>query len=310
MGMSIGRHQHAVDRTRIARPHTDQPSTDQPSTDRCLASTSMTAGPIVVTGGAGLLGRRVVAHARRAGVEVVAPASTVLDITDAAAVTELAVTVQPTVVVHLAYRKDDERVIVDGTRNVARAASVAGAHLVHLSTDALFAGRPEPYGELDPPTPITDYGRWKAAAEAAVIDAAPTAVIVRTSIMYATDELAPCQRDVVDVLAGRSTMRFFTDEVRCFTHVDDVASAVLTVAAERDVTGVLHLAASRSLDRAAFARAVAAWVGLDPAAVPTDTIEASGLDRPGVVVLDTSRARSLGLRCRDVDESFTATPPP
>jgi dTDP-4-dehydrorhamnose reductase len=53
---------------------------------------------------------------------------------------------------------------VDGSRNVARAAR--GARLVHISTDVVFDGRlGRPYVEEDAPTPITEYGRTKAAAE-------------------------------------------------------------------------------------------------------------------------------------------------
>lgn len=259
-----------------------------------------------MTGGAGLLGRRLHRLAADAGWDVVAPTSSELDVLDRGAIERWTDRAAPVAIAHLAYRKDERDTIVDGSTNVARAAAESGARLVHMSTDALFAGRPEPYTEHDPPTPVHDYGRWKAAAEDAVSEQCPTAVLVRTSLMYAGDGSAPCEADVRRVLDGTLDMAFFTDEVRCFTHVDDVASAVLALAARPDAAGPLHVVAPDPVDRATFARRVAASLGRDPREVPVSTIAASGLDRPGCVVLDATRAASLGLTCRSLATGLPA----
>lgn len=258
---------------------------------------------LLVTGGSGLLGRRLLPIAADAGWDVVAPSSTELDVRERAAVDRWVDRVAPTAIAHLAYRKDERDTIVDGSENLARAAAATGARLVHMSTDALFAGRPEPYTENDPPTPVHDYGRWKAAAEAVVAERCPAAVVVRTSLMYVGDGSAPCEMDVRRVLDGEADMAFFTDEVRCFTHVDDVATAAVTLAARSpagrgEVHGPLHVVAPEPVDRATFARRVAATLDRDPAAVPTSTIAESGLRRPGRVVLDATRAATLGITCR------------
>lgn len=272
---------------------------------------------LFVTGGAGLLGSALVPLAREAGWVVTAPSSAELDVRDVAAV-EAAIAavclppddanrgVAPTLAIaHLAYRRDERDTIVDGSANIARSAARHGARLVHLSTDALFAGRPEPYTEADTPDPVHDYGRRKAEAEQAVAEHCPDAVLIRTSLMYRGDGTSPCEVDVRRVLEGESPMRFFTDEIRCFTHVDDVASAVLRLADPQHptasgVTGPLHVAAAEPIDRAGFARLFAARFGFDPAAVPTSTIATSGLDRPARVVLDVSAAAAVGITCRDV----------
>ena len=251
-----------------------------------------------MTGGAGLLGRHVVAMAAVAGWDVVHPTSLEMDVVDARSVTRHVELAQPAAIAHLAYRKDDEQVIVDGSAITAEAAAASGARLVHLSTDALFAGRPEPYTEDDRPTPVHDYGRWKATAEREVMARCPGAVMIRTSLMYAGDGSAPCQLDVRRVLDGEADMRFFTDEVRCFTRVDDVAATVLHLAGDPSVVGPLHVVAPDPVDRAAFARHVATWLGRDPSAVPTGSIAESGLDRPGHVVLDPTRAATLGITSR------------
>jgi dTDP-4-dehydrorhamnose reductase len=258
---------------------------------------------VFLTGGAGLVGRSVVARAERAGWEVHAPTSARLDVRDRAGVLEAVGAVVPDAVIHLAYRRDERDTIVDGSGHVAEAAAAAGARLVHLSSDAVFAGRTLPYPDDAIPDPVHDYGRAKADAERVVRDADPAAVLVRTSIVYATDGLAPCQRDVAEVLAGRSSMRFFTDEIRSVVHVDDLAAAVWRLATEQvDRHGTLNVAGPEPLDRAEFARLVASWLGHDAAELPTATIAETGLARPGRVVLDTRLAEAAGLGCRPASE--------
>jgi dTDP-4-dehydrorhamnose reductase len=259
---------------------------------------------LLVTGGSGLLGGHLMRSPALASWDLVAPPSRLLDVREADAVAEQVQTWKPTAIAHLAYRRDDPRTIVQGSANVARAAAAVGARLVHLSTDLVFAGRPAPYTEDDEPTPIIDYGHWKAAAEAEVAGACPDAVVVRTSLIYATDTSSPPQADVEAVLAGRSSMRFFTDEIRCPVHAADLAAVVAELADHRDITGPLHVAGPDALSRADIAARLARWMGHDPARLPLASLAESGLVRPGHVVLDCSRARALGLACRSMDEAL------
>jgi dTDP-4-dehydrorhamnose reductase len=263
-----------------------------------------------VTGGRGLLGR----HLRRAlddgdvAGEVVAPSSAELDVRDRPAVLRAVRDAQPHAVVHLAYRRDERDTIVEGTANVARAAVDVDARLVHLSTDVVFDDRDAPWTESDAPCPRHEYGRSKAAAEAAVRAIAPHAVVLRTSLLYGEDDLAPIQDDVIDVLDGREQMRFFTDEIRCPAPALDVARAVVRVVGELpDVRGPLHVAGPEAVSRADLARRFARHLGRDERAVPTASAVTLGLDRsrPLRVVLDTSRAATLGLVVRSVDEALS-----
>lgn len=257
-----------------------------------------------VTGGAGFVGRHLVERAALADWQVVAPPSRTVDIVRPDAVVRAIESWRPQAVVHLAYRKDDPLNIVGGSRNVARAAAAVGARLVHLSTDVVFGGRPTPYTEADEPTPITDYGSWKAEAETAVAEVHPSAVLVRTSLVYGTAQTGHAERDVEAVLAGRSSMAFFTDEVRCPVHADDLADAIVHLADRADVSGPLHVAGPEAVDRAAFARLIARRLGVGSAAdrLPTASLADTGLRRPGVVMLDSTRAASIGIRCRPVSE--------
>ena len=264
---------------------------------------------LLVTGASGFLGRHLVGSDAARGWEVFAPPSQTLDVTRAELVADTIREWRPAAVVHLAYRRDDRRIIVQGSANVARAAAAVDAHLVHLSTDVVFGGRPQPYTETDALTPVTDYGTWKAEAESAVATAHPTAVLVRTSLIYGTDRLAPIQHDVERALSGTSSMSFFTDEIRCPVHATDLARAVTTLAERPDISGPLHVAGPEALDRATFARLVANWLGADPrriAELRTSTIAESGLVRPACIVLDTTRAAALGLACRAASDVLRA----
>jgi len=261
-----------------------------------------------VTGGTGILG----GHLQRSKAvdrwDLVAPGSGALDIRMDDRVVDFIRDWKPAVIVHLAYRKGDRRCIVDGSKNVARAASACGARLIQLSSDAVFAGRDAPYTEADDPLPVSEYGQMKHDAERAVVAACPSAVIVRTSLMYGTDTLATAQVDVRDALSGRRPMTFYTDEFRCPAHAADVAAAIGVLAGLREVTGPIHIAGPEVLSRAEYAAAIARWLGEDARRLRIgpgprhQTI--SGTERPGRVVLDTSLAASLGMRCRPIAEAL------
>jgi dTDP-4-dehydrorhamnose reductase len=262
---------------------------------------------LLITGGSGFLGRHLTRGPASERGELVAPSSAAMDIRRSESTIDTIIDWEPSAVVHLAYRKGDRRTIVDGSRHVAEAAAACGARLVHLSTDLVFSSRQRPYIEDDLPTPTDHYGRDKFDAEQAVRTACPSAVIVRTSLLYGTDDLGVAQLDVQRALHAShqdTPMSFFTDEYRCPAHVDDVAAAVADLAGRPDITGPIHVAGPEALSRADFAQRTATWLGHDPTALRTGTIEASGLMRTARVVLDTTKARTLGIECRSVDQAY------
>ncbi|GIJ30100.1 dTDP-4-dehydrorhamnose reductase [Micromonospora qiuiae] len=258
---------------------------------------------VLVVGGSGFLGREVCRRGVAGGCLVVGtyhsgsvglPGVQVrrLDVTDRAAVCALVAEVRPDVVIGTTYRYADWAATADGAGNVAFAAAEVGARLVHISSDALHAGRPEPYADDDPPSPIFPYGAAKAAAETAVRAIDPGAVLVRTSLIVG--EGSPQIRLCREALAGRGAL--FTDELRCPVDVSDLAAAVLELAAS-DYAGPLNVAGPDAVSRADLGLLVARRAGVDPAALKTTTTAEHGLVRPAVIRLDTTRAAAL-LRTR------------
>lgn len=256
---------------------------------------------MMVTGITGFLGQHLVDASERGDWELLSPSKRQLDVRHRHRVLDEISTWKPNVVVHLAHRKDDRETIVAGTRNVADAAAAAGSRLIHVSTDLVFAGRDLPYHEGDVPDALLPYGQWKGLAEQMVAEAGGNSLIVRTSLLYGTDHQSPAQRDVAAVLAGRSTMKFFTDEVRCPAHASDVATAIVQLADRADVSGVLHVAGPRPISRAELAAMFAERMGASAAQIPTCTSTDDGRGRPKRVVLDVTLAASLGINCRPPD---------
>jgi dTDP-4-dehydrorhamnose reductase len=262
---------------------------------------------MLVTGGSGFLGRHLTTGHATDGWELIAPSSSSMDITRRDSTIDAITDWKPTAVVHLAYRKGERQSIVDGSRHVAEAAAACAARLVHMSTDIIFPGRAAPYTEADRPFPIIDYGRDKRDAEDAVMMACPTAVMIRTSLIYGIGHLGHVQLDVQRALStgnDRHRVTFFTDEYRCPVHAADVANAIAKLAERPEITGPLNVAGPEILSRSGFARATASWMGLDPHRLHTSTIAEAGLGRPARITLDTSMAAAMGMTCRSVSESY------
>ena len=77
------------------------------------------------------------------------------------------------------------RVNAAGPHNLALAARRCGAALLHVSTDYVFDGsKGGPYDELDPPNPLSVYGRSKLGGEERVREILPEHFVVRTGYVF------------------------------------------------------------------------------------------------------------------------------
>ena len=205
------------------------------------------------------------------------------------------VDLRPTLIIHAAVALD-EASIVDATRNVVDAASAVGAHLVHLSTDAVFSGDGGRRDENDAPDPVSDYGRWKAAAEDVVTSKAPTSAIVRLPLVVSVDPEDGATRRI-----RQGETRWFEDEVRQPAMAADLATAIWDIAPLGDNgRGAWHLPGPERLSRYEIAERVVAALHLDRSsivAVPTPPDSR----RPKDLHLGDDRARrEIGWRPRPI----------
>lgn len=264
------------------------------------------ASTLLITGGSGYLGSELARQAQKTWRVVATYLSHAtslplcqmvpLDIRDDAAVARLLSDVRPQVVIHTAADMSTpqamQEVIVNGTHHVAAGAAAVGARLVHTSTDVVFDGERAPYTEGDPANPITPYGRAKAAAEQIVAGLCPAAAIVRTSLVYSLNPADPRTVWVVESVRQGQPITLFTDEIRCPVWLEQLAAALLELAAG-DEGGVWHLAGPQALSRYQFGERLVRACGLDPAGITPGLSRESGQLRPRDCTLDVDKAQAL-----------------
>lgn len=210
-------------------------------------------------------------------------------------------------VVNAAYVQDgdDVRSVTTEAPAILAATTPAEVPFVHISTDLVFAGdRSTPYTETDAPSPVHDYGHAKADAESGVWRARPDATIVRTSLLYGFPRTGRIEQDILDAANGDKSMTFYTDEIRCPTHVSSLARAVLEqVISPNRIEGPLHLTGSEPMSRATFARRIARAYGQTTRYMRYGPRPVGGSPRPKHVVLESIySAEMLGIAPLPADE--------
>lgn len=156
---------------------------------------------ILVTGGSGFVGKRVVAHLKGLGWEVLAPGHGELDITDGSALEQWFREHRPEAVIHTAAVSDtgvcqrnpqwSEVINVTGTVNLVSVCREFGAKPLICSSDQVYFGStvPGPHREEEVLSPANVYGCQKLRAEQLCLEIFPETVCLRLSWMYAGDVL-------------------------------------------------------------------------------------------------------------------------
>lgn len=181
---------------------------------------------------------------------------------------------------------------------LASACAAVGARMVQLSTDYVFPGDADTPYEVDSPTgPRSAYGRTKLAGEQAVREVLPDASwIVRTAWLYGAGG-----RNFVTAMAGlertKDTVSVVDDQCGSPTWAGDLADRLLSLARSDAPAGTYHATNAGSTTWCAFARAIFAELGADPARVLPTTSEAfvRPAPRPGYSVLSPAAWDGAGL---------------
>ncbi|MER2598898.1 MAG: sugar nucleotide-binding protein [Caldilineales bacterium] len=230
-----------------------------------------------------------------------------LDISDRTAVLAAIHDLHPALIIHTAYRKDGpqlQAITATGAGYIAEAAAAVDARLIHLSSDVLLDGEHAPYDENALPAPVHPYGVAKAAAEAAVQTAKPDAVLVRTSLISRLQPPDPVSAWIERSLRSSESITLFSDEIRCPVWVNDLAAALIELAA-LPYSGVLNIAGPQALSRYEMGRRLAARLDLPTTTLSSGSSLDSGLSRPRNCTLDTRRAQALlRTRLRSYDEGL------
>jgi dTDP-4-dehydrorhamnose reductase len=150
-----------------------------------------------------------------------------------------------------------------GPRHLALAALEVGARLCHVSTDYVFSGERKEgaYNELDPPHPLSIYGRSKLEGERAVLRVLPRAVIVRTAWLFGAGGRNFVSH-MAELLSERGQLTVVSDQWSSPTYAPDLAAWILENA-ERAAGGVYHVVNQGSPSYFDVARLTAKLLGLD-----------------------------------------------
>ena len=280
--------------------------------------------PVLVSGAAGFLGWWLARELLRRGHAVHGtsrdgqglPAGVVphrLELSDGGAQgAALVRALRPAAVFHLAALSDAdacardpdlaERVNARAPAALAGAAEEAGAWFVQASTDLVFDGTRPPYGEDDPPAPLGPYMATKAAAERAVLGAAPGALVARVALLYGlAGGRKGCFSQVLLERLGRGQpVTLFSDQYRTPLLVQDGAELLCDLLAARPA-GLLHLAGPERVSRWEHGVVLARAFGLDPAGCVSGSLAAAVAGggpaalapRPPDVSLRTTRLQAL-----------------
>lgn len=119
----------------------------------------------------------------------------------------------------------------DGPAYLASACGKAGIPLVHISTDYVFDGQKQgAYLETDPASPLSVYGKSKAAGEVEVRKCLKEHLILRTGWVYGVHG----QNFVKTMLRlgrEREVTHVVDDQYGCPTYAADLAETILRIAA-------------------------------------------------------------------------------
>jgi len=264
---------------------------------------------LLVTGAGGQLGTDLVrVGSAQPNREVMGATRASLDVGDRDAVLAAVLGWKPDVVFHAgAWTAVDAcetdparawRANAMGSRHVAEACRLSGAHLVYVSTDYVFDGTADrPYNEWDRPNPQSVYGRSKLAGEGEVAAGCPGAAIVRTSWVWGHNG-PNIYRTVLRLAAQGRPLSFVDDQRGCPTFSGDLASMLVRIGIAR-LPGVFHVTNQGATSWYGFASEIVASAGLDPALV--EPVSTSDLDpprpapRPANSVLDNAALRAGGI---------------
>jgi len=186
-------------------------------------------------------------------------------------------------------------------RTLATHVARGGARMVHISTDSVFDGLRGDYTEQDEPHPIGVYSRTKLAAEQAVLEADPSAIIARVNLFgwSLVGNRSLSEFFFNNLSQGKSVMGF-TDVCFCPLLANDLAG-ILERMLELNLHGLYHVVSSESLSKYDFGVRLAHRFDLDPSLINPTSVRQAGLK--------AARSPNLSLRTDKLDSALGALLP-
>ena len=190
-----------------------------------------------------------------------------------------------------------------GARNVAVAAQELGAKLVHISTDFIFGGEPEPgntpYTEFDAAVPLNIYGKSKLAGENLVQHLCTKHFIVRISgpfgVAGASGKGGNFIETMLKLAKEQDRLPVITDRVFSPTYTRDSARKIAELI-NTEYYGIFNIANHGSCSWYEFTKEILKLVDLKTIIIPiTSDQYPQKAKRPSFSVLDNYHLRLLGM---------------
>lgn len=262
---------------------------------------------ILLTGGNGQLGTELRHLLDEKGVKYVSTDAKEMDITDAQATMDYITNLRPTVIYHCAAytavdkaedegKALDEKINVDGTRNVALAAKEVGATLVYISTDYVFDGKLKDgeYAVDAPINPLNEYGRTKALGEKAVQEIMDDYYIIRTSWVfgkYGHNFVFTMQK----LAETRDELTIVNDQFGRPTWTRTLAEFMYFVIDQKAPFGIYHLSNDNACSWYEFAKEILKDTDVKVLPVTSEQFPQKAT-RPQYSVMDLSKTKALGFK--------------
>jgi len=253
---------------------------------------------ILVTGGSGVIGTKLVQYFRNWGHDVdfiyfknetSMPNGHYLDITEKNSAVKLISKINPDIVIHsmaltnvdLCETQKDlaEKINVDGTNEVIQGCKISKSKLVYISTSFVFNGKKENYSENDSTGTSTYYGFTKLAGENLVENSNLSYLILRTDQPYCWIEKWQHTNSVLrvlDTLKSENTLKEIIDWYNTPTYVPDFVNATKKLI-DQNLTGRFHVVGSDFVNRYEWALMVAEIFGLNKNKIKPINSEELGL---------------------------------
>jgi dTDP-4-dehydrorhamnose reductase len=186
-----------------------------------------------------------------------------------------------------------------GVENLAKYAAKKGIHLVHVSTDYVFAGdKGAPYLVDEPHAPIGVYGTSKAAGEKAILKVnSNRSCVIRTSWVYSTFG-NNFVKTMLRLMGEKPELGVIDDQIGSPTSASALAKTCIH-AAQHGVVGIHHFTDSGICSWYDFALAIQDMglkYGLLSRVIPVKPIPSSAYPtpakRPSYSVLDKSTLKT------------------
>lgn len=261
---------------------------------------------ILVTGGAGLLGSKLINLGPK-DFETVACYNRnkpdfdnirEMDLTDRGRVFKVIEKEKPDIIIHTAaltnvdyceeHEKEAWKINVEGTKNVVEAAKRVNAKMVYISTEYVFDGEHGPYSEDDETNPLGVYAKTKLKGEGEVKNSGLDYMIIRTTVLYGMDRYKQnFVTWVIENLKNDKDIKAVTDQYGSPSFADDVARIIIELIKNRK-TGIYNVVGSDIVNRYEFALRIAKVFNLNTKFIKPVTTEESKQKSP--------RPKKAGLR--------------